>query len=244
MSRPVAGQNVGNKAAHTGSRRAAEGDGDLRPSHFKKYRRSEQSPQQEQQVQAEDAPKEESEPPAMIKVRKPGQVRTPPPDAPAGLTAKTHLLPPDVENVELRKGWDIDAIAITKNSTIKNAVVRTIAALGSSTNPPSNKEVLVALMARAESANTCISIVEIVKREIQSKQQSWFQYTTSWSRLETFPDEKLPPAKAKDVKSEADEDDGTFQTLQRSDRRRVRNIPCLVVYLSLEQVPVLRDLYG
>jgi len=131
-----------------------------------------------------------------------------------------------------------------------------------------NKPIIVALISRESGTNKCISIAEIAKRELERDGGQWRQYTGSWSRLETLEPEKghrnrmeskLPNHQVESAnnldetekrseermnENESSEDEEGFEQMAVPDRKLVRNVACLVIYLSRQAVPRLRELYG
>jgi hypothetical protein len=130
------------------------------------------------------------------------------------------------------------------------------------------KPIIVALVSPESGTNKCISVAEIAKRELQSDGGQWRQYTGSWSRLETLGSEKerrnriggkVPnhhigstnSLDEREKRSEesvnengSSEDEEGFEQMAVPDRKLVRNVPCLVIYLSRQAVPRLKELYG
>jgi len=129
------------------------------------------------------------------------------------------------------------------------------------------KPIIVALMSRESGTNKCISIAEIAKRELQRDGGHWRQYTGSWSRLETVVPEKerrngtecKSPNHQVEAANNLDEtekrsgervsenessDDEGFEQMAVPDRKLVRNVACLVIYLSRQAVSRLKELYG
>lgn len=130
----------------------------------------------------------------------------------------------------------------------------------SSTKESDKKRTIVALTARAPAGNKCISVAEIVKRELLAKGvEGLWQYTGCWTRLETY----VPP-KSKDAQKSLpngtattttdteskiddtveDEEEPAFETVHVEERKLVRNAVCLVIYLAMQPVPRLKELYG
>lgn len=212
-----------------------------------------------------------SQPLEVYHARRPGQKRTPPPDIPSSIDPRTHLAPPEADDPLVRSRYEVDAIAVTNNTAIRHAVTRLLAALKPLPEPvkgqPQAKPVIVALMARAAFANKCISVAEISKRKLNAQGEKWCQYTGFWSRVETF--EPPKPAKrdlginvssgpegvevnknhtvedstmAIDDEVE-DQEETAFEDTPMNERRKIRQIPCLVIYLSRGPIPRLKELY-
>jgi hypothetical protein len=192
--------------------------------------------------------------------RVPGQIRTPPPALPPSLPSDHPLIPPHTEDPVLRDAFDLHIITVCPSSKIEAKVRRTISLLKSeptSTNDQPetsiqpDRPVLVALVARAPAANKCISVAEIAKRELlRTRQSGLYQYTTFWVRLEemkTKASNKLPGTDAMDVgssdgKAESDVEED-FDPVTGVARPKLRNIPCLLIYLSKKSIPKLQSVY-
>jgi len=210
-------------------------------------------------------------------VRQPGQIRKPPEPPPSVPPAHT-LMPPDADDPLLKDAYDIHTIAVVPNSKIQDKVRRVLSLLTLDKNEErqehniadtkKNRPIIVALISRASGTNKCISVGEIAKRELQKDGGQWWQYTGSWSRLETFEPGKdhgnTMENKKSDLQTEvannldgrenrpgngesengSSEDEDAFELMAVPDRKLVRNVACFVIYLSRQAVPRLKDLYG
>jgi hypothetical protein len=194
------------------------------------------------------------------------------------------LLPPEADDAAIREKWDIHTISLGGAGAKIEAKVRQVLNIFKpllpvpdekldETNPgveesaaekrneTSKKPIIVALTARAPAGNKCISVTEIVKRDLLAKGiVGVWQYTGCWTRLETYIPPKAKEARTTiqngttstaDDKTENKEGDATeddeetaFETMQTAERKLVRNAVCLVVYLAMEPVPRLKELYG
>lgn len=198
-----------------------------------------------------------------VKAREPGQIRTPPPDQPASVPARHILIPPEADDPVLREGFDIHTIPVVTNSKIQDKVQRVISLLhpgaavtgDASSQPQSDrtkgKSDIVALVSRAAAANKCITIAEIAKRELGKANVRVWQYTGSWNRLETVEPKKERSTTtngshhADDQQPEDNsEDEAAFGVMETPNRKLIRNIPCLVIYLSSKAIPRLISIYG
>lgn len=193
--------------------------------------------------------------------RAPGQIRTPPPSLPTSVTSIHPLLPPHTDDATLRNAFDIHVVHVTSSSKMEAKVRRVLSLLQREADPKSSdpeqksmskRPVLVALVARAPAANKCISITEIAKRELhKTKQKKWYQYTGFWARLEemklkTKEEDSYVTAQdsgISDVYEDSDRDD-PFESVSGGIRPKVRNIPCLLVYLSTVPVKQLQSTYA
>lgn len=198
-----------------------------------------------------------------FKARQPGQIRTPPPDPPTSVPASQILVPPEADDPVLRDSHDIHTIPVAANSKIQDKVRRVMSVLlpnetakgDDSTHPGRDvsrgKTDIVALVSRAVAANKCITVAEIAKRELGKANVRIWQYSGSWSRLETVEPKKERKSAANgsdnavDERSEdGSEDEAAFEVMDTPDRKIVRNIPCLVIYLSGKAIPRLKSIYG
>jgi len=194
--------------------------------------------------------------------RAPGRVRTPPPEPPPSVPASQALIPPEADDPSLRERYDIHTIVVVANSKIQDKVRRVVSLMlsvdGNASKPQNeagpDKSSLVALVSRASAVNKCISVAEIAKRELDKTQVRVWQYTGSWSRLEAF---ELKPKGERvacddtemnsdtNIQASADiDDDEGFEVMEIPTRKMVRKVPCLVIYLSRQAIPQLKDLYG
>jgi len=196
-----------------------------------------------------------------IKKQTPGQVRAPPPEPPSSVPASQSLIPPEADDPSLRETFDIHTIAVVANSKIQDKVRRVLALLqsddGTSKQPAGDRPVktaLVALVSRADAVNKCISVAEIAKRELGKTEVRVWQYTGSWSRLETFePNPKGEEATGDDAEKASDaemkppaeiEEEEDFEVMKIPSRKMVRKVPCVVIYMSRQAASRLQDLYG
>lgn len=185
--------------------------------------------------------------------RKPGEVRSPPPSPPAALHPNTTLHPPYADDEKLRAAYDVHSLVVNKSSKIESKVRQTIHLLqeGQARKTGGQRHVLVTLVARAPAANKCISVVELVKRELEKVfTGTLYQYTGTWVQLEQF----SPKRQREKTSSHVDEgvmEDNTedvevlaFESVDPNTRPKVRNASCLAIYLALKSIPKLRDEFG
>jgi hypothetical protein len=173
------------------------------------------------------------------------------------------LLPPEADDPVLRESFDIHTIPVVTNSKIQDKVRRVISLLqpgavvtdDASSQPQSDrtkvKSDIVALVSQAAAANKSITVAEIAKRELGKANVRVWQYTGSWSRLETVEPKKERSGTtngshhADDQQPEDDSEGGAaFEAMETPNRKLVRNIPCLVIYLSSKAIPRLKSIYG
>jgi hypothetical protein len=193
--------------------------------------------------------------------RKPGDVRSPPPDIPSHAPAGRPLVPPHWEDASLRDKFDMHVVAVAPSSQISSKIRQTISLLkqnlehSSAANDgqeSSKRPTLVALVARATAVNRCISIVEIGKREfVKDNGLGLFQYTGLWRQLEELQstDTAPTPTQTGNLDSRAaqeddSESDDAFESYNFTHRTKVRNVTCMVVYLSTTAIPKLKEAYG
>lgn len=203
------------------------------------------------------------------------------PPPPTSVSSTYILLPPEADDTAIREKWDMHTISLGGAGAKIEAKVRQVlnvlkshtadqkeregetnAATGEKSLEKSHKKhTIVALTARTSAGNKCISVAEIVKRDLLAKGVNGvWQYTGCWTRLETY----VSP-KANDISKAApngtvgtdhdsnegqvngtmeDEEETAFETMQMEDRKLVRNAVCLVIYLAMESIPRLKELYG
>lgn len=121
---------------------------------------------------------------------------------------------------------------------------------------------LVILYAKAPVAGKLVSTVEVVKREIGSKGEKWYQYNSLSETMVVIP-RKSPKSSASAANSGKDkdsmdlggapgseEDEAYFETMKTRQERvlegtdRMRAVPVLTVYLSRVPIEKLRQKYG
>jgi hypothetical protein len=193
-----------------------------------------------------------------VPTRAPGETRTPPPTVPTSVPSNHPLLPPYADDVSLRNSHDLHVIPVASSSKIE-AKVRAVLSVLNRAEVDGSKEkgyaaddgtrsVLVALVARAQAANKCISIAEIAKREFwKSQKKPWHQYTGYWVRLEDNTPEKKDSVMITSVENDAPDDadeENAFEKMPVEEARTVRNVPCLVIYLAISPVARLKELHG
>lgn len=191
------------------------------------------------------------------------------------------LLPPEADDTAIREKWDIHTTSLGGAGAKIEAKVRQVLTVfepllpaqkakesetdaggsESSAKDSGKKHTIVALTAPAPAGNKCISVAEIVKRDLLAKGvESLWQYTGCWTRLETYVPPKpketqnsLPNGTATTTTDDTegkiddtmeDEEEPAFETMQIDERKLVRNAVCLVIYLAMEPVPRLKELYG
>ncbi|KAI9822738.1 MAG: hypothetical protein M1832_002971 [Thelocarpon impressellum] len=168
---------------------------------------------------------------------------------------------------ELDKTHNLVSINVISSSKIANRVTLILSALSSFTfADPSVKPGLVIVNAKAPVASKAISVIEIAKREIASKGQKWYQYTTLNQLMQTLPEKKAVKAKGDLTIAETDgleadgdrtkdagegSDEEAFEHMDtdrtadaESGRKKVRAVPRINVYLSMVRVEPLKELYG
>lgn len=176
--------------------------------------------------------------------RQPGHPRAAPPEPPASIPSSTVILPPEADDVKLREKHDMHFIGVAGNSKMESKIVQTMTALRSTLS--GGKSVIVALTAPSKASNKCIGITEIVKREfVKTEGKKLYQYTGCWTRLETHDAKQQADDGKNDEDGDVDEEDeNAFEDAHVAMRKQVRNATCLVVYLSHQAIPRLRDKYG
>lgn len=149
--------------------------------------------------------------------------------------------------MKLRERYDLHFIGVAGNSKMESKIQQALSALRAKVE--GGKSILVAFTAQSRAANKCIGVTEIVKREfVKEKGDSLYQYTGCWTRLETHVPKDQGKGHMKTAGQEVEEgeedEDDAFEAADTTERKQVRNVTCMVVYLSLQPVPRLRDKYG
>lgn len=130
------------------------------------------------------------------------------------------------------------------------------------------KPAIVALVAKAVAANKLVSVVEVAKRALGEQGARWWQYSGVQGRMEEMRVEGKEKegrrlggkanAKGDEVDGEGmedvrmeeggedvdEEEEQAFETMVEKERKKVRTVPVLTIYLSRVQVPELKGRYG
>ncbi|KAH9811169.1 hypothetical protein Tdes44962_MAKER05902 [Teratosphaeria destructans] len=109
------------------------------------------------------------------------------------------------------------------------------------------KPALVCLTAKSRAASKLISIVEIARRELQTRHVRCYQYNVLTSELVHVPRDPKKQACDDHVNGDeqSDESDAAFETMGApvGDTKK-RSVPLMTVYLSQQPVRELRNQYG
>jgi hypothetical protein len=241
------------------------------------------TPNNPDSAQAPAEPSELESPNATTKLStivRPTRIPLPPP--PPSVPSTFVLLPPEADDASVREKWNIHTTSLGGAGAKIEAKVRQVLNVFRPLLPaqsdkegeankgkgedltiePPKKRTIVALTARAPAGNKCVSVAEIVKRDLLAKGvKGLWQYTGCWTRLETYVPPKPKHIKNTDQNGTAstldnattkvreddameDEEESAFETMQVEERKLVRNAVCLVIYLAMEPVPQLKELYG
>ncbi|KAF2759710.1 hypothetical protein EJ05DRAFT_474773 [Pseudovirgaria hyperparasitica] len=179
----------------------------------------------------------------------------------SGPPSYSSLLPSHLAT-NLEKSFDVHALNISSGSKI-NAKVKSLLGLlenGFDFGKTDQKPGVVALTAKAGTANKMISVVEIAKRELEKEKLKWFQYSAVGSRIEELK-EKLKKEEGKgqkgngrafggdtadteDVNMVEEIEEEAFETMVLPERKKVRAVPYLTVYMARVPVQLLKAEYG
>lgn len=185
-----------------------------------------------------------------------GQLRSPPPSVPPSIAPTETLYPPHADDAALRDAYDLHIVHVTPSSKIEAKVRGVLSLLKQSSitgkdqdTAKTSRPTIVALVARSPAANKCISVSEIAKRDyLKTATTKWYQYTGLWVRLEQVTvkanthHEAIGPEKSdNDVEME---DDDYFEPVNDESRSKVRNVPCILIYLSTQPVQRFQSLYS
>ena len=153
-----------------------------------------------------------------------------------------------VDEKTLAEHHDTIRISCQSNTQISSKATKIISALSAPKDAENaTKPALVILVAQSRWANKLISIVEIAKRDLESKGIKVFQYNALSSEVVEV--ERKP--KPKDVGAAATEDgdasdDNAFQTIGASEEggMKKRAVPVMTTYLTTQPVKTLRTELG
>jgi hypothetical protein len=194
----------------------------------------------------------------LLPARTPGVAHTTPFQVPGCVSTNHPLLPPHTDDASLRNSHDVHVVAVASSTKIEIKVRAVLSLLNSDGSKSKDgdtgaskesRPVLVALVARAQAANKCISITEITKRELhKTGEKQWHQYTHYWTRLEAHTPMKKEDGNGKISEKEENEDleddDDAFEPLDTAEKHKIRSVPCLVIYLATTPVTKLKEAYG
>jgi hypothetical protein len=151
-----------------------------------------------------------------------------------------------VDEKSFADSHEITRITCQSNTQISPKATNIISTLSKAKDSESAKPALVIIVAQSRWANKLISIVEIAKRDLESKGVKVFQYNALSSEIveiERKPKPKGLGATAQD--GEASEDDA-FQTIGAAEEGglKKRAVPVMTTYLATQPVKALRMEFG
>lgn len=152
-----------------------------------------------------------------------------------------------VDEKTLASSHEITRITCQSNSQISAKTTTVITTLSKPKEAENAKPPLVVLTAQSRWANKLITIVEIAKRDLESKGVKVFQYNALSS--EVIEVERKPKPKGNGAPAEQDGDgseDEAFQTMGAAEEGGVkkRAVPVLTTYLAVQPVKALRAEFG
>ncbi|KAJ9642491.1 hypothetical protein H2199_004872 [Coniosporium tulheliwenetii] len=182
-------------------------------------------------------------------------------------TPSTSLFPPEIET--LRAKYTLHTHPITSSSKMHTKVTSVLSQLSSElpvptapTDPPKEAErpTIIALSARSKAATKLVSVIEVVKRELDGRGWSWWQYNGVHGVLDEMSDKHeggtdnaglRGKKRAGESKGEdGGEEDGEEEAFERmvvpgeEERQKVRQTPVITIYLSRTPVLELRGRFG
>lgn len=148
-----------------------------------------------------------------------------------------------VDEASLAATHSITRISCQSNTQISPKATKIISALTTKLEDAENaKPALVILVAQSRWANKLISIVEIAKRDLESKGVKVFQYNALSSEIVKV--ERKPKSKGVGAAAEDGEasDDDAFQTMGAEEEGglKKRAVPVMTTYLAMQPVKALR----
>ncbi|CAG8975416.1 hypothetical protein HYALB_00010363 [Hymenoscyphus albidus] len=158
---------------------------------------------------------------------------------------------------DLAKSHDVLFMSTISSSKIEKKTTAVLKHLARYPTISPAKPALVLAHSKADTASKLITIIEIAKRDIASKEGKWFQYNMVYQITELKKEKKDgiksnggTSSKGDGDEKEEDEDEETFETMktpfERSilEKPKVRAIPHLAIYLSRIRIEGLRKKYG
>ncbi|KAI9811618.1 MAG: hypothetical protein M1827_005367 [Pycnora praestabilis] len=167
---------------------------------------------------------------------------------------KITVLPPQMSHLEAQ--YDVSSINIISSSKMNTKATEILRRLKTSRDgPAAGRPALIVLTAKVGVASKLIGVVEIVKRAIKDDQGTYYQYNELQSVMVELKgtEEAVEVRVEKDVEigdgnddegEEAFEKMGHKSTKGITERKKVRAIPTMVIYLSGSQIPALAARYG
>jgi hypothetical protein len=153
-----------------------------------------------------------------------------------------------VDEKTLAEHHEITRISCQSNTQISPKATKIISTLSAPEDTENaNKPALVILVAQSRWANKLISIVEIAKRDLESKGTQVFQYNALSSEIveiERKPKHKGVGAAATEDGDASDEE--AFQTMGAGEEggMKKRAVPVMTTYLTTQPVKALRTEFG
>lgn len=143
----------------------------------------------------------------------------------------------------------ITRLSVQSNTQISSRATAVISKLSNQQeSETTTKPALVVLSAQSRWASKLISIVEIAKRDLESKGVKVFQYNALSSELIEF--DRKPKTKTSEPEraavEEAASDDDAFQTMGAHEEggKKKRAVPIMTVYLATGPVKALKSEFG
>jgi hypothetical protein len=146
----------------------------------------------------------------------------------------------------LSRAYEVRKLSVISSTQISSRTAAVLSALDKDV-PAGEKPVVVCLTAQSRVASKLISIVEIVKRELLSKQVHYFQYNALTSQMTEIPRQTKKTnghAAAGATSENDDDDDNAFQTMGVDAGMKRRVVPVMQVYLSKVAIKELRSEFG
>jgi len=153
------------------------------------------------------------------------------------MMSQTHI------SADYEKSFNVLSLSILSSSQISNRASLVVDHLarnhGSDDTPP-----LCKLHAKAKVANKLISVVEIAKRDLKTKGQKVYQYSSLASETITLEqnDSNSISKTSSTVSQDPGADDDSFQTMEP--RAKIRNVPVMTVVLAARAIPGLKSAIG
>ncbi|KAM0715613.1 hypothetical protein Q7P37_009111 [Cladosporium fusiforme] len=146
-------------------------------------------------------------------------------------------------HLTVQSNTQISSRATAVVSNLSGTTTTTPEASETTTTPA--KPALVILHAQSRWASKLISIVEIAKRDLQSKGVAVFQYTALSSEIVEI--DRVPKAGFAVPSADGQgSDDEAFQTMgaDKVPEKKKRAVPVMTVYLAVQSVKALKSQFG
>ena len=169
----------------------------------------------------------------------------------SGSRLKDSSLPKLVKELGILNSYDVRMMSIISSTKIRNKVQQATQILTSAlAKEAPSKPIVVVLTAKQGTASKLITIVEIIKRNLDNAKTSWYQYSRVDPKMIEI--KRKPSSASKHVDAFEGDDEGgvAFETMLSAVERKLmekakfRAVPVMTIFLSCSSVKKLSDAHG